>query len=379
MQFIPSSWRMYGTDANSDGEKDPYNPVDAIFAAARYLKAAGADTRPAPRDLRVQPRRLVRRLGDDARALISGLPADLVGSLTGLTQGHFPVHARARYADDLAERDLRASAEGPPRPQRRQDRRLERPPPLDQHLRAPRRSGDRRQRRRRQEDRQEPQARPLHRPAGRLRQPLHLRAPRQGLEALPGAEELRRATALRDEFRSARAAARRRTCRKPTAPASAGSQRATATPRPTPRSGRLGRQRRDRDRRGRRPELEKERLFANPSRPGNRETAEQTGQLLDEAGFEVFKVYFSKVLRLKPSRSQAQDPQEGVEGHRRHRPRPHRQARRGPRLQARPAPQLLDPARRPRRAADRPEADPRRLEAARGDAPSTARPARTRS
>ena len=39
--------------------------------------------------------------------LISGLPADLVGSLTGLTQGHFPVHARARYADDLAERDLR--------------------------------------------------------------------------------------------------------------------------------------------------------------------------------------------------------------------------------------------------------------------------------
>ena len=27
----------------SDGEKDPFNPVDAIFAAARYLKAAGGD------------------------------------------------------------------------------------------------------------------------------------------------------------------------------------------------------------------------------------------------------------------------------------------------------------------------------------------------
>src|SRR6185295_16586247 len=39
--------------------------------------------------------------------LISGLPADLVGSLTGLTQGHFPVHARARYADDVSERDIR--------------------------------------------------------------------------------------------------------------------------------------------------------------------------------------------------------------------------------------------------------------------------------
>jgi hypothetical protein len=36
--------------------------------------------------------------------LIGGLPTDLVGSLSGLTQGHFPVFAKARYADDLAER-----------------------------------------------------------------------------------------------------------------------------------------------------------------------------------------------------------------------------------------------------------------------------------
>jgi len=35
--------------------------------------------------------------------LLGSLPADLVGSLTGLTQGHFPVHAKARYADDVAE------------------------------------------------------------------------------------------------------------------------------------------------------------------------------------------------------------------------------------------------------------------------------------
>ena len=94
MQFIPSSWRAYGTDANSDGEKDPYNPVDAIFAAARYLKAAGAED-----DLR---RAIFAYNHADwyvdsvmMRArLISGLPADLVGSLTGLTQGHFPVHAQ---------------------------------------------------------------------------------------------------------------------------------------------------------------------------------------------------------------------------------------------------------------------------------------------
>src|SRR5213075_329447 len=43
MQFLPSTWKSYGTDANGDGKADPYNPVDAIFSAARYLKAAGAD------------------------------------------------------------------------------------------------------------------------------------------------------------------------------------------------------------------------------------------------------------------------------------------------------------------------------------------------
>ena len=103
MQFIPSSWRMYGTDANKDGRKDPYNPVDAIFAAGRYLKAAGYadDVRRAifaynHADWYVDSVLLRARL-------IAGVPADLVGSLTGLTEGRFPVAARARYADDLQE------------------------------------------------------------------------------------------------------------------------------------------------------------------------------------------------------------------------------------------------------------------------------------
>jgi len=101
MQFMPSSWAMYGVDANGDGVKDPYNPVDAIFAAARYLKAAGADTDLARAifaynhaDWYVQSVLLRARV-------IGGMPADLVGSLTGLTQGHFPVAARATYADGL--------------------------------------------------------------------------------------------------------------------------------------------------------------------------------------------------------------------------------------------------------------------------------------
>jgi soluble lytic murein transglycosylase-like protein len=98
MQFIPSSWRRYGLDANGDGRKDPYNPVDAIFSAARYLRAANIekDIRAAifaynHADWYVDSVLLRARL-------IGGLPTDLVGSLTGLTQGRFPVHARATYA-----------------------------------------------------------------------------------------------------------------------------------------------------------------------------------------------------------------------------------------------------------------------------------------
>ena len=42
MQFMPASWRAFGVDANDDGEKDPNDPEDAIFAAARYLDEHGA-------------------------------------------------------------------------------------------------------------------------------------------------------------------------------------------------------------------------------------------------------------------------------------------------------------------------------------------------
>jgi hypothetical protein len=41
MQFLPSTWAVYGVDANGDGKADPNNPQDAIYAAASYLRAAG--------------------------------------------------------------------------------------------------------------------------------------------------------------------------------------------------------------------------------------------------------------------------------------------------------------------------------------------------
>ena len=95
MQFMPATWRAYGVDANRDGVADPGNPVDAIFAAARYLQAAGAET-----DLRTAilaynhadwyADAVLRR----AQA-IGGLPTDLVASLTGLALGRPPVRAGA--------------------------------------------------------------------------------------------------------------------------------------------------------------------------------------------------------------------------------------------------------------------------------------------
>jgi hypothetical protein len=38
----PSTWDSYGVDGNGDGRRSPYDPTDAIPAAARYLQAAGA-------------------------------------------------------------------------------------------------------------------------------------------------------------------------------------------------------------------------------------------------------------------------------------------------------------------------------------------------
>lgn len=37
MQFIPSSWKIYGLDGNGDGVLDPHNLYDAAYAAAEHL------------------------------------------------------------------------------------------------------------------------------------------------------------------------------------------------------------------------------------------------------------------------------------------------------------------------------------------------------
>src|SRR5207253_6029224 len=42
MQFLAATWARYGVDADGDGKVDRWDPADAIFAAANYLKASGA-------------------------------------------------------------------------------------------------------------------------------------------------------------------------------------------------------------------------------------------------------------------------------------------------------------------------------------------------
>jgi hypothetical protein len=100
MQFLPSTWKRYAVDANGDGVADPYNPVDAIFTAARYLHAAGASTNLAQAIFAYNHASWYVQSVLLRAKLIGGIPSQLIGALTGLVQGHFPVAAPAKYADD---------------------------------------------------------------------------------------------------------------------------------------------------------------------------------------------------------------------------------------------------------------------------------------
>ncbi len=100
MQFMPATWLRYGVDATSAGYADPYNPVDAIFAAARYLHAAGAS-----HDLRVailaynHSQEYVESVLLRAR-LIASYPRSVIATLTGLVDGRAPT-AGARLAPGM--------------------------------------------------------------------------------------------------------------------------------------------------------------------------------------------------------------------------------------------------------------------------------------
>jgi membrane-bound lytic murein transglycosylase B len=94
MQFMPETWMQYGVDALNAGYADPYNPIDAVFAAARYLRAAGAAT-----DLRraILAYNHSEEYVDSVmlRAkLIATYPKPVIATLTGLVDGRPPVDGK---------------------------------------------------------------------------------------------------------------------------------------------------------------------------------------------------------------------------------------------------------------------------------------------
>jgi Transglycosylase SLT domain len=113
MQFLPSSWATYGVDANGDGFKDPYNPADAIFAAARYLRAAGAATSLRGSVFSYNHSQAYVESVLLRAKLLGGTPSGLLGAITGLTEARFPVHARAHFSDGFPT--LPAEGSGAPK------------------------------------------------------------------------------------------------------------------------------------------------------------------------------------------------------------------------------------------------------------------------
>jgi hypothetical protein len=91
MQFLPSTWKRYGVDAAASGSRDPYNAADAVFAAARYLDAAGAGHN-LPGAIYAYNHSWAYVKSVLLRAqVLSGEPTALIQGVTELGEGDFPV------------------------------------------------------------------------------------------------------------------------------------------------------------------------------------------------------------------------------------------------------------------------------------------------
>ena len=324
MQFIPSTWAAYGVDANDDGRKDPYNPVDAICAAARYLRAAGGD-----QDIRqaIFAYNHADWYVDEVLLYANQygkLPDALVGSLTGLTEGaHFPVAADARYADDIND----AAALARSTTQRRASGNAadvissdasRRSINIYSSLNAPvvavndgviKKIGD------------NPKLGRYIVLQDAYGNHLHLLAARLDREDASGAalaEPLRQGLQARD----ARTRTPRRTRRRPRATTRRQRQRAAPRPRPPARRAAAANT-----------EDARERLFALPQRSGNAGNpgiGGQLEQLLGRSvpGYETFKSAFSTEPPVRLQDDAAEAAQGRLQGHRRHRDRARRPDRR---------------------------------------------------
>ena len=67
MQFMPATWKQYGVDANKDELEGPVQPRRRDLRRRALPQGGRRRAGPAQGDLRLQPRRLVRRLRPHAR------------------------------------------------------------------------------------------------------------------------------------------------------------------------------------------------------------------------------------------------------------------------------------------------------------------------
>jgi soluble lytic murein transglycosylase-like protein len=110
MQFMPSTWLQYGVDALNAGYADPYNPVDAVFAAARYLRAAGAATNLRAAILAYNhSEEYVESVLLRAK-LISTYPKGVISTLTGLIDGRLPLTGKRVAWNPLPAQSTSASS-----------------------------------------------------------------------------------------------------------------------------------------------------------------------------------------------------------------------------------------------------------------------------
>ena len=91
MQFIPSTWVKYGFDADGRGTPNPYDPIDAIFAAARYLHAAGAEQNLSGAIFAYNHANWYVNSVLLRATLLRVMPAGVVDGLTGLMQADYPI------------------------------------------------------------------------------------------------------------------------------------------------------------------------------------------------------------------------------------------------------------------------------------------------
>jgi hypothetical protein len=93
MQFIPSTWALYGIDADNDRVASPFDINDAALAAGRYLCAAGGDLTTAAGQRRAV---LAYNHSDEYLALVLGIAAaygqdiPVAAPIRGITTGSLP-------------------------------------------------------------------------------------------------------------------------------------------------------------------------------------------------------------------------------------------------------------------------------------------------